>query len=155
MPTLTDATMIISNTLNCENVMIAANSVEHVFRGYSVSQASGDPHAYVLTGVVPTGDDLEPLIPERLVLHQNVPNPFNPWTRISFSLPKRAKTRLVIYDVSGRLVTTLLDNVIAEGYKEVIWDGKNSRGVTVSSGLYFYHLTTTDRTITKKMVLLK
>ena len=83
------------------------------------------------------------------------PNPFNPTTTISFTLPERARVTLSIYDVEGRLVRTLLDEVVGEGYQERIWNGRDAGGTPVSSGVYFYRLTAGGKTLTKKMVLLK
>ncbi|UCG51024.1 MAG: T9SS type A sorting domain-containing protein [Candidatus Latescibacterota bacterium] len=88
-------------------------------------------------------------------LHQNHPNPFNPTTTISFVLPERKTATLVIYDVEGRHVKTLVDNVLDAGLKEVTWDGEDALGNQVSTGVYFYRLTAGNRTLTKKMVLLK
>ena len=90
-----------------------------------------------------------------LALHQNTPNPFNPSTTISFTLPERARVTLTVYDVQGRLVRTLVDEMAGEGYQERIWDGKDASGNPVGSGVYFYRLTAGDKTLTKKMVLLK
>jgi hypothetical protein len=90
-----------------------------------------------------------------LILHQNHPNPFNPSTTISFTLPKQSTAKLTIYNVEGRLVTTLLDGTMDEGLKEVTWDGTDSHGNLVSSGVYFYRLKAGGKTLTKKMVLLK
>jgi flagellar hook assembly protein FlgD len=90
-----------------------------------------------------------------LTLEQNYPNPFNPSTTISFTLPKRTIASLSIFNVEGRLVTTLVDGTLDEGYKEVTWDGTNTHGNPVSSGVYFYRLKAGGKTLTKKMVLLK
>jgi hypothetical protein len=88
-------------------------------------------------------------------LGQNHPNPFNPSTTISFTLPERARVTLLIYDVQGRLLRTLVDDMVGEGYQERMWDGKDASGSQVGSGVYFYRLTAGDKTLTKKMVLLK
>ncbi|UCH84016.1 MAG: PQQ-dependent sugar dehydrogenase [Candidatus Latescibacterota bacterium] len=93
--------------------------------------------------------------PSPVRVNQNYPNPFNPTTVISFALPERMNTTLSIYDVSGEPVTTLIDDTVDGGYKEITWDGKDSRGNPVSSGVYFYRLTAGNQTITKKMVLVK
>ncbi|MEJ2720863.1 MAG: FlgD immunoglobulin-like domain containing protein [bacterium] len=90
-----------------------------------------------------------------LELHQNTPNPFNPTTTISFTLPESTPAMLSIYDVAGALVRTLMDETVAAGYQKRTWDGKDDRGEQVSSGVYFYRLTAGKRTLTKKMVLLK
>jgi hypothetical protein len=90
-----------------------------------------------------------------LALHQNHPNPFNPSTTISFTLPERARVTLAMYDVKGTLVRRLVDETVGDGYQERIWDGKDANGSQVGSGVYFYRLTAGDKTLTKKMVLLK
>ncbi|UCG50542.1 MAG: T9SS type A sorting domain-containing protein [Candidatus Latescibacterota bacterium] len=102
----------------------------------------------------PTGieDDVPPA---RLALDQNHPNPFNPSTTISFTLPTRTKTVLSIYNVEGKLVATLVDETLDAGFKDVTWHGKDVRGNQVSTGVYFYRLTAGNQTLTKKMVLLK
>jgi hypothetical protein len=90
-----------------------------------------------------------------LMLYQNSPNPFNPSTSISFTLSERARVTLSIYDVRGRLVRTLVDEVMAEGHQEHAWDGKDASGSEVGSGVYFYRLTAGKKTISKKMVMLR
>jgi FlgD Ig-like domain len=88
-------------------------------------------------------------------LGQNVPNPFNPTTTIRFVLPSSDRMSLTIYTADGRLVRTLLDEVRASGPHEVTWDGRDDRGETLSSGVYFYQLRTRDVVDSKKMLLLK
>ncbi|GEM_PF-2440676 len=90
-----------------------------------------------------------------LTLHQNHPNPFNPLTTISFTLPERMHVNLSIYDLEGRLIKTLLDETLPAGFKNTTWDSKNSRGRAVSSGIYFYRLIAGKKVMTKKMVLLR
>ncbi|MEJ2722254.1 MAG: FlgD immunoglobulin-like domain containing protein, partial [bacterium] len=104
----------------------------------------------------PTGiGDITQIRISELSLDQNHPNPFNPSTAISFTLPRREKTNLSIYDVEGKLVTTLVDETLDAGLNEVIWYGKDARGNPASAGVYFYRLSAGRRTLTKKMVLLK
>jgi hypothetical protein len=88
-------------------------------------------------------------------LAQNSPNPFNPTTAIRFSLAAEAEVRLAIYDVTGRSVRTLVSGKRPAGPSEVVWDGRDDRGVSVASGLYFCHLITPERTAVRKMVMLK
>ena len=90
-----------------------------------------------------------------LALHQNHPNPFNPTTTISFTLPEKTQATLVVYNVEGRLVRVLADGKLDYGFNEFTWDGKDSRGTLVSSGVYFYRLKAGKKVFTKKMVLLK
>jgi hypothetical protein len=90
-------------------------------------------------------------------LDQNYPNPFNPSTRISYEIENGApaKVNLTIYDVTGARVRTLVDEVAKPGVYSTSWDGRNANGESVSSGVYFYRLTTPTRALTRKMVLLK
>jgi hypothetical protein len=94
-----------------------------------------------------------PSIP--LTLYQNYPNPFNPATMISFTLPENTDVNLSIYNLEGKLVKTFINNTLSEGYKQTSWDGTDSHGDPVASGVYFYRLKVGNRTLTKKMVLLK
>ncbi len=88
-------------------------------------------------------------------LSQNHPNPFNPTTMIAFSIRQRGQVTLKVYDVSGALVRTLVDENRPAGSHEVPWDGRDTRGQGVASGVYFYRLEAPGFTKTRKMVLLK
>jgi len=89
------------------------------------------------------------------VLFDNYPNPFNPNTKITYVLPADSKVNLSVYNVLGQKVKTLLDEHQTAGEWSVIWDGKDSRGKRVSSGVYFYKLKADKFTQTKKMLLTK
>ncbi len=91
----------------------------------------------------------------RFVMYQNVPNPFNPATKISFSIPESGHVDLRVYDVAGRLIRTLVDGKLAADRHEVIWDGTNNGGRRVASGVYFYRIEAGKHEMTKKMVLLR
>jgi len=88
-------------------------------------------------------------------LRQNVPNPFNPATRISFTIPEACHARLAIYDVSGREVKALVNRLLRADHYQVVWDGTNNRGARVASGIYFYRLEAGRYAATRKMVLLR
>ncbi len=90
-----------------------------------------------------------------LALAPNYPNPFNPQTTIAFSLPQAGHARLSIYDVTGRLVRTLLDGALAAGPQTAVWDGTDAAGRGAASGTYLYRLETSDRVISRAMVLAK
>jgi len=90
-----------------------------------------------------------------LVLSQNVPNPFNPVTRINFTLPASQEVTLSVYDAAGRLVTTLARGVHSHGLHSIEWNGKDRNGNTVGKGIYFYRLVSGDITQSRKMVLMK
>jgi subtilisin family serine protease len=93
-------------------------------------------------------------VPERSALHQNVPNPFNPSTTIHFDLVTATAVDLLIYDVSGRLVRTLVNYRMPRGEHQFEWDGLNDRGVRVTAGVYFYRLVTSEFRVSKKMTFL-
>jgi hypothetical protein len=88
-------------------------------------------------------------------LYQNEPNPFNPRTAIRFSVATRGTVELSIYDVGGRLVNTLVDRPMDAGLHNVVWDGTDSEGHKVGSGIYWSQLKVGDYISNKKMVLLK
>jgi len=94
--------------------------------------------------------------PARLTLLPNSPNPFNPSTLIRFGLPEAQPVSLRIFDASGRLVRTLLDELpLDAGYYEMSWDGRDGRGRALSSGVYFYRVSTETEQISAKATLLK
>jgi len=94
-------------------------------------------------------------IPTSFALDQNYPNPFNPGTEISFALPAKSDVNLTIYDLLGRRVKTLISGELDAGYHSVAWNGDDSSGKSVSSGLYFYKIETGDFRMTRKMIMLK
>ncbi len=90
-----------------------------------------------------------------VMLDQNCPNPFNPSTEISFSLPEKGEVSLNIYNIKGQLVKTLAEGVYDQGNHSVVWHGKNNAGSDCASGVYFYRLVSGKVSEIKKMVLLK
>jgi len=100
-------------------------------------------------------DPLELEVPIEFWLSQNYPNPFNPMTVIEFSLPISGLVTLTIYDLLGREVITLVNNRQSAGWHSVTWNGRNRSNVPVAAGMYIYALKTEQRTVSKKLVLLK
>jgi hypothetical protein len=97
-----------------------------------------------------------PPIPQAFALYQNAPNPFNPETIIRYDVPEGGgKVTVRIYDVSGRLVLTLVDRMESAGQKSARWNGANQNGMHVASGIYFYRLEAPGYARTLKMVLLQ
>jgi len=94
-------------------------------------------------------------IPKEFTLSQNYPNPFNPTTTISYALPTNAFVKLMVYNILGQKVKTLVDEEQTAGYRQVLWNGQNDRGEAVGSGIYFYRIQAADFTKTAKMSLLK
>jgi len=100
----------------------------------------------ILTGI----SKLPNSTPTTYALSQNYPNPFNPSTIISFDIPKQSYVKLVVYNVLGRSVKTLVDEEKSPGSYNVIFDASN-----MSSGVYFYRITAGNFAVTKKLLLLK
>jgi hypothetical protein len=96
-----------------------------------------------------------PTLPESFSINQNVPNPFNPNTSIDFAVPKTAHVTVEVYNALGQKVVTLVDETLKAGFKRVEWDGTDSGGNSVASGVYFYRMTSDSFSETKKMMLLK
>lgn len=94
-------------------------------------------------------------IPSTVSLGRNYPNPFNPSTNISFTLEKDQNVRMVIYDVLGKKIAELTNNHYSAGTHIVHWSGLNQSGLTVSSGVYIYSLTSETGTVSRKMLLTK
>jgi flagellar hook assembly protein FlgD len=90
-------------------------------------------------------------------LGQNYPNPFNPVTTIEYWVPGGSRTAvsLVVYDVRGARVRTLVNGEKAAGRYAVVWDGHNDAGAPVASGVYFYRMAAAGFTDTRKMLLVK
>jgi hypothetical protein len=93
--------------------------------------------------------------PVTSLLNQNYPNPFNPETTISFDMPKTSPATLAVYNVKGQLVKTLFDGNATFGKNNVVWNGTDSKGSKVSSGIYFYRLSTNGKVENRKMMLMK
>jgi hypothetical protein len=98
-----------------------------------------------------------PVLPRRLTLHGNTPNPFNPSTTIRFSVPAGPNRpySLRVYDVRGAFVRELAAGQVGGGTHEARWDGRDHRGESVSSGIYLYRLVVGDHHLTGKMALVK
>lgn len=88
-------------------------------------------------------------------LVQNFPNPFNLSTTFSFTIPKKEKVSLIIYDILGREVIVLYDDLLDAGAYSIQWDGKNKQGLPCASGLYIYRLKTDFFTDSKKLIIIK
>ncbi|MFH1844191.1 MAG: LamG-like jellyroll fold domain-containing protein, partial [bacterium] len=118
------------------------------------SNASGSVEQnYIIDVTGPVG--VPEGIPERHFLAVNRPNPFNPKTTIHFGLPAPGQVKILIFDIQGRKVATLVDAVLPVGVHRVDWEGRDDSGALVSSGIYFYQLATPGFSQTRKMTLLK
>ena len=120
-----------------------------------VANSAGSPivvpvRLTVSDGISPVSD-----LPVQLLLDQNHPNPFNPQTGISFGLPAAGKVRLRIYNAQGWLVRTLVDEALSAGAYQRVWNGTDTSGRRVASGVYLYRLETPGHTLTRKMLMVK
>ena len=93
--------------------------------------------------------------PERFFLSPNYPNPFNPTTTFEYALPLQSRVTVTIYNELGQSIRTLVNTTQPAGSYSVTWDGRDDRGRSVASGVYFYRLTTDQLVQARKMVLLK
>ena len=92
----------------------------------------------------------EPDLPSELALHQNYPNPFNPSTVIAYQIPEETHVRLNVYDVAGRRVSALVDEMQPPGEYRVNWDATE-----MASGIYIYRLSASGHTLTRRMTLIR
>lgn len=99
--------------------------------------------------------DPDPNLPDNFELYQNYPNPFNPSTNISFHLPKTSHTTVTVYNSLGQIVDVIANGILPAGNNVVVWDGSNKNGITVSSGIYIYEVTTEEFRDARKMALAK
>lgn len=154
--TLTDP-----NLKSLEIGKFSADAPRHELMYVYNEWVNGVPHVQSLNpdfeGGTVTLDSRAPSanLPTSFGMSQNVPNPFNPTTQVSFALPKAAKVNLSVYNVLGQQVKTLVDGDMNAGYQTVTWDGTDRTGSQVASGVYFYKLRAGDYSDTKKMLLLK
>ena len=107
----------------------------------------------IVSSNVGVGDD--DALPKLFRIYPNYPNPFNSTTKIDYQLPKKTNVQLVIFDILGRSVITLVDDILKPGYKTITWNGIDAFGNNVSAGMYFYMIQTGKNREVKKMVLLK
>jgi hypothetical protein len=118
-------------------------------RSVNDTQLVAYPVALKGTTLVASAGDSENL-PEEYRLYQNFPNPFNPATVIRYDLPRDSKVTLVIYDIVGRRVATLVDSFRQAGRYEAAWSAEG-----MASGIYFYRLTAGDYTETRRLAVVK
>lgn len=101
---------------------------------------------------VPADDDVQPFV---FRLNRTIPNPFHASTEVSYTVPRVATVRIVIHDVTGRQVRTLVDGEVGPGVHRVVWDGKDNESRRVSGGIYYVKMTAPDFEKTGKITLVR
>lgn len=129
-------------------------------RFHLVASSSGEREGIFIDDVTitwqQTGTDEDNYpVPHVFSLSQNYPNPFNPSTSILFSLDSGGEASLVIYDLMGRQVRTLVSSILDAGEHEIIWDGRDGSGDEVASGIYLYRLQSNGSSRVRRMTLLR
>jgi hypothetical protein len=147
-----------SQAMQADEQIRIAGGERYEFK-FAVADKSSDlARHYILRfrGLLLASGEEELRTPRVFALKNPYPNPFNPSTIIEFDVPKSARIELAIYNVAGTLITRLRDGSFKPGVYRVTWDGRDSGGGTVASGVYFCKLTIDGRrTMTRKLVMLR
>ncbi len=114
---------------------------------------SGELMIRAIVELTTSSDD--PTVPALSLSAANYPNPFNPTTTISYTVPTAGDVSLKVYNMKGQVVRTLVNTSVNAGNHTVTWNGTDDNGSAVSSGLYFYKIQSNNQTLTKKMLLAK
>lgn len=127
---------------------------------YVLTTETGGPtgttgKVYRLISPTDVATESESELPDRITLHQNFPNPFNPSTSIHFDVPHTADVTVTVFDMLGREVATLVNRRMPAGSHTVTWDGRTSEGRAAPSGTYLYRVRSGDETASRVMTLLK
>ncbi|MCP4291330.1 MAG: T9SS type A sorting domain-containing protein [bacterium] len=148
--------------LNGDLVSSSSGQINFVDNGEGLSEGQVVFYSYgpVVNGVeLGSSNEVEVVftsgLPTVYALHDNYPNPFNPATTIKFDLPRSGHVKLAIYDIAGRLVNVLVDEVRPAAAHSEMWQGTDRSGRRVSSGTYYYVLQTDSFSKTHKMMLVK
>jgi len=157
-------------TINNENGSIAANTTELIlfnistlFMNYgeytgtvtiSTNVGQFNIDVSILVVALAIGDEITG-IPQSFKVHENFPNPFNPVTKVQIDVPEKGYMHVVVHDISGRLITTLLNSDVEPGYHSIKWNGKNRLGATAASGVYILNVYLNGQQHSQKMLLVK
>ncbi len=120
-------------------------AVDEIIQGFGIKSPQESEN--VSSGTAPAVSNI--------IIAQSYPNPFNPETEISFTLPENSFVSLTIYNIQGQKVKRLVNEYQPAGTKRVVWDGRDEKGEGVASGIYFYRIEAGPNTVTNRMVLLK
>ncbi|MBL8029115.1 MAG: T9SS type A sorting domain-containing protein [Fibrobacteres bacterium] len=108
-----------------------------------------------LRPLIPTSTETSEALPAELALRNPYPNPFNPTTTIAFDVPRASHVTLVIYDMSGRQIKTLVNSMRSAGFNKVIWNAKSDQGTSVATGIYVCRMQSGKFVTQRRLILLK
>jgi len=159
----TDFHIVVSIVNASETLLIRTESVSSGTRSSTFNGSTWSAVAtnHRIRAIVTTATGLSAIGPDEVgtpvvyTLGKNYPNPFNPSTRISYSIGERGLVMLDVYDILGRHVRTLVNEVQAAGSYQIVWDGRTGDNMAVGSGIYFYRLRSGSFSKTERMVMLK
>lgn len=140
--------------------IVVINDKEHAEYRYPVSSCPTgiefDPGNWILKKATQVGiEEVTTRTGNRFELSQSYPNPFSNTTTINYTIPKDTHVRLAVYDVTGRLVRSLVDHSEQAGIHSICWDGKDDQGRKAPSGVYLYKLKLDNLVFTQKVILIK
>jgi len=148
-------------TINVNNLS-AAEGYRYVFKGYANGREAFESDLSTSSSIVIRNSGVDKItfnsdkiIPREFAVYQNYPNPFNPTTEIKYTLPSKEHVQIVIYNIVGQKVKTLVSKEQEAGIHKISWDGTNNMGRKLSSGIYIYAVTVGHHKSVKKMALIK
>ena len=140
-------------TIGCEELLY--NIVAWNYNSFTAEYQSENGEIHHEIFVAMNSLEIDEILPDKIALNQNFPNPFNPSTTISMELDKGTSGTLVIYNINGQVVKTLHNGFINPGLTSFQWNGNDQAGLSMSGGIYIYRLLIDGYTQSQKMVLLK
>ena len=151
------ATMTLLATTSANDYVDATAEigVDYFYAVTSVDFAGNESNFSNVEAIMIVGIGDETSLPTEFALRQNYPNPFNPSTTISYSLPTASDVKIVVYNLLGNEIATLVNGQQAAGYHNVEWNGRSNSGQLVSTGVYLYRISADDFTSIRKMILMK
>ncbi len=159
--TITTTTTFSANLITAGPNFTIASTGDVIFSAETVAIIPqffvvGGGKLQVVSGAPPVSVETEdPLIPDEFIVHQNFPNPFNPETEIRFALTKDSHVVVRLFNVFGQEIRTLADTHYEAGFHSVRWEGKDSNGSPVASGIYLYQIQAGDFSQVRKMSLIR
>jgi len=143
---------LVQGTANSSWTDPISNPWGYYYKVTTLDHAGNESDAAEIQNASGVGDNVAPV---RTALLAAYPNPFNPSTKLSFELAASGHARINIFDSAGRLVITLVNEQRGAGRHEVVWNGRNTAGQSVASGVYLYRFESGDVVQTKRMMLVK